>query len=65
LFKLSVFVIKMANDATFNATSQNNYELFCDYEILIEITYILPMLKVVHSLHYTFSKCVPIHFVFH
>jgi len=55
----------MANDATFNATSQNNYELFCDYEILIEVTYILPMLKVVHSLHYTFSKCVPIHFVFH
>jgi hypothetical protein len=55
----------MANDATFNVTSQNNYELLCDYEIMIEITSILPMLEVVHSLHYTFSKCVPIHFVFH
>jgi hypothetical protein len=44
----------MVNDATFDATSQNNYELFCGCEIMIEVTSILPVLEVVFSLHYTF-----------
>ncbi len=46
MFKLKFIVVKMANDATFNATSHKNYELLCDHEMMIEVTSILPMLEV-------------------
>jgi hypothetical protein len=43
----------MANDSLGNAIAKNNYELLCDYEIILGLTYVLPIMEAVQSLFKT------------
>ncbi len=43
-------VVKMGDDMAKNASTQNNYELLCDCDIVLGLTCVLPMLEVVQSL---------------
>ncbi len=53
LQEYNILVIKMANDSLGNAIAKNNYELLCDYEIILGLTYVLPIMEAVQSLFKT------------
>jgi hypothetical protein len=40
----------MAIDSLGNAIAKNYYELLCDYDIIMGLTYVLPMVEVMQSL---------------
>jgi len=50
LFEFKALIVKMANDMTTNAIAKNTYEVFYNYEIVLGLTCVSPMLEVVHSL---------------
>jgi hypothetical protein len=45
LQEYKTLVVKMANDNLGNATAKNNYELLCDCDTILGLTYVLPMMK--------------------
>jgi hypothetical protein len=48
LFEFKALVAKMANDTTTNAIAKKNYEVFYNYEIVLRLTCVFPMLEVVY-----------------
>jgi hypothetical protein len=50
LQEYKTFVAKKANDNLGNATTKNNYELLCDCDTILGLTYVLPMMKAMQSL---------------
>jgi len=50
LTKYKSFVVKMGVDMARNAFTKNNYELLCDCDIVLQLTYVLPMLEAIQSL---------------
>ncbi len=45
-----ILVVKMANDDLGNAIAKKNYELLCDCDTILGLTYVLPMMKAMESL---------------
>jgi hypothetical protein len=43
-------VVKMGDNMVKNAYAKNNYELLCDCDIVLGLTYVLPMLEAIQSL---------------
>jgi hypothetical protein len=43
--------MKMSKDLPINLVVATNYELFCDVETMMGLTYVLPMLEVVQNLN--------------
>jgi hypothetical protein len=43
-------VVKMSDDAASNAATNINYELLCDVEIVMGLTFVLPMLEAMQYL---------------
>ncbi len=41
----------MVDNTIGNATIKNNYELLCDYDIVLGLTCVLPMMETVQSLY--------------
>jgi hypothetical protein len=37
----------MANDSLGNVIAKNNYELLCDYDTILGLTYVLPMMEAI------------------
>jgi hypothetical protein len=37
--------VKMAKDSVTNATAKVNYELLCEVETLLKLSYVLPLLE--------------------
>jgi hypothetical protein len=46
LQEYKTLIVKVANDNLGNATAKNNYELLCDCDTILGLTYVLPMMKV-------------------
>jgi hypothetical protein len=49
LIEYKSLVIKMVDDMARNAYAKNNHELLCDYDIVLGLIFVLPVLK---------AKCV-------
>jgi hypothetical protein len=43
------FVVKMAKDIARNAIAKTNFELFCDCQTILRLTFVLPMLEIVQD----------------
>ncbi len=50
LTKYKSLVVKMGDDMAKNGSTENNYELLCDCDIVLGLTYVLPMLEAIQSL---------------
>lgn len=50
LVEYKSLVVKMGDDMVKNASAKNNYELLCDCDIVLGLTYVLPMLEAIQSL---------------
>lgn len=50
LIEYKNLVVKMGDDMAGNASTKNNYELLCDYDITLGLICVLPMLEGVQSL---------------
>jgi len=43
VFEYKSFVMKMSKDLPINIVDATNYELFCDVETMMGLTFVLPM----------------------
>lgn len=50
LQEYKTLVVKMANDSLGNVIAKNNYELLCDYDTILGLIYVLPMMEAIQSL---------------
>jgi len=50
LIEYKSLVVKMGDDMAGNASTKNNYELLCDYDITLGLICVLPTLEGVQSL---------------
>jgi hypothetical protein len=50
LFEYESLLVKMNEDNPRNALTKTNYGLFCDYDIVLGLKCVLPMLELVQSL---------------
>ncbi len=45
LQEYKTLIVKVVNDNLGNVTTENNYELLCDCDTILGLTYVLPMMK--------------------
>ncbi len=50
VFEYKSLVVKMSENSMKNAPTKTNYKLFCDFDIILGLTCVLPMLEQVQSL---------------
>jgi len=49
LSKYKSFVVKKGKDIARNALAKTNFELFCDCETILKLTFVSPMLEIVQN----------------
>jgi hypothetical protein len=71
LFEYESLLVKMSEDNPRNTLTKTNYGLFCDYDIVLGLKCVLPMLELVQSLskmlqaRENFNQAHCVRFVYH